>query len=186
MPRARRGRGGTDAGRLFRGEAPPPRSAGSSRASSSSEGAGDLDADSLPPASPLPSPPRSLLAELGGLSRGGSAPCAQADVPQWRRMVQHGRGYANEERLHAYARVTECGGGGDFSITGILPLEGLKGSSCPCPCAPARLRACAPAYACARAVASSSIPVLAGSPHFGRVFQPAVCFALGVFSPPKK
>ena len=141
MPRARRGRGGTDAGRLFRGEAPPPpRSAGSSRASSSSEGAGDLDADSLPPASPLPSPPRSLLAELGGLSRGGSAPCAQADVPQWRRMVQHGRGYANEERLHAYARVTECGGGGDFSITGILPLEGLKGSSCPC--APARLRAC--------------------------------------------
>ena len=76
---------------------------------------GESNLDSLPPASPLPSPPHSLL---GVLSLGDCGRDAEAgiNVPQWRRKVKSGTGYENECRSKTYEYVTECGGGG------VLPL----------------------------------------------------------------
>ena len=89
------------------------RSDTSSSRADSAEGESNLD--SLPPASPLPSPPHSLL---GVLSLGDCGRDAEAwsSVPQWRRKVKSGTGYENECRSKTYEYVTECGGGG------VLPL----------------------------------------------------------------
>jgi len=68
---------------------------------------------SLPAPSPLPSPPLSLLSP---------------GQPGLDGRVQHGRGYKQESRGEAYARVTECGGGGDYRLAGVLPLDGAEGA----------------------------------------------------------
>ncbi len=136
----------TNAGRLFRGVQGQQtggrvgdhdeRSDTSSSRAGSAEGESYLD--SLPMASPLPSPPHSLL---GILSLGDSGRDAEAGtyVPQWRRKVKFGKGYENECRSKAYAYVTECGGGGDFRVSGILPVAASNGLShdaaCACVCA---------------------------------------------------
>ena len=96
------------------------RSDTSSSRADSAEGESNLD--SLPPASPLPSPPHSLL---GVLSLGDCGRDAEAwsSVPQWRRKVKSGTGYENECRSKTYEYVTECGG------SGVLPLpSGTTGS----------------------------------------------------------
>jgi hypothetical protein len=102
------------------------RSATSSSRAGSAEGESYLDY--LPPASPLPSPPHSLL---GVLSLGDSGRDAETGtyVPQWRRKVKFGKGYENECRSKAHAYVTECGGGGDFRVSGILPVAASNGLS---------------------------------------------------------